>query len=182
MSAGARQAFVSKLYRDYAPLLRAFMIRHKQSEEDANDIIHDVFARVVRMQDPRCMEDNPKAYLLKAVINMMRDRHRQGCYRQTHLHDPLDDHDMVTRDPSPESQVQWRQALKIVATALKTAGPAVPQVVAMSCLSDATYPEIAQRLGVTPRTVERYMQRARHACAELAAELPLSTVRYQSMA
>ena len=66
--------------------------------------------------------------------------------------------------PSVEAQVHWRFALRNVVQRLEGAGPRVAQVVELSCLTDLTHPEIAHRLGVTTRTIERSMQRARAVC------------------
>jgi DNA-directed RNA polymerase specialized sigma24 family protein len=63
-----------------------------------------------------------------------------------------------------ESQVHWRRAMGQIVQRLQDAGSRTAQVVELSCLHDMTHPEIAHRLGVTTRTVERCMQRARQVC------------------
>ena len=74
------------------------------------------------------------------------------------------DIDVAQPGPSVESQVHWRRAMKKIVGCLRAAGPRTAQVVELSCLHDLTHPEIADRLGVTTRTVERCMQRARQVC------------------
>ena len=75
-----------------------------------------------------------------------------------------DELELESRTPSIESQVHWQRAMRQIAQRLYAAGPRVSRVVEMSCLDDLTHPEIAVRLGVTTRTVERCMQRAREVC------------------
>jgi len=60
--------------------------------------------------------------------------------------------------------VHWRRAMGQIVQQLEHAGARTAKVVEMSCLQDLTHPEIADRLGVTTRTVERCMQRARQVC------------------
>jgi RNA polymerase sigma-70 factor (ECF subfamily) len=163
--AAERAHYIAQVFAAHHRALRAFIARSLRNEEDVADTVQEVFLRVAQLPDPSKLDLNPRAYLLRIAEHLLIDRARRDQYRQVLRHDPLDDElELESRAPSIESQVHWQRTMRQIALRLYAAGPRVSRVVEMSCLDDLTHPEIAARLGVTTRTVERCMQRAREAC------------------
>jgi RNA polymerase sigma-70 factor (ECF subfamily) len=163
--AAERAHYIAQVFAAHHRALRAFVARSLRNEEDVADTVQEVFLRVAQLPDPSKLDLNPRAYLLRIAEHLLIDRARRDQYRQVLRHDPLDDElELESRAPSIESQVHWQRTMRQIAQRLYAAGPRVSRVVEMSCLDDLTHPEIAARLGVTTRTVERCMQRAREAC------------------
>lgn len=163
--AAERAHYIAQVFAAHHRALRAFVARTLRNEEDVADTVQEVFLRVAQLPDPSKLDLNPRAYLFRIAEHLLIDRARRDQYRQVLRHDPLDDElELESRTPSIESQVHWQRAMRQIAQRLYAAGPRVSRVVEMSCLDDLTHPEIAARLGVTTRTVERCMQRAREAC------------------
>jgi RNA polymerase sigma-70 factor (ECF subfamily) len=163
--AAERAHYIAQVFAAHHRALRAFVARSLRNEEDVADTVQEVFLRVAQLPDPSKLDLNPRAYLLRIAEHLLIDRARRDQYRQVLRHDPLDDElELESRAPSIESQVHWQRTMRQIALRLYAAGPRVSRVVEMSCLDDLTHPEIAARLGVTTRTVERCMQRAREAC------------------
>jgi len=163
--AAERAHYIAQVFAAHHRALRAFVARSLRNEEDVADTVQEVFLRVAQLPDPSKLDLNPRAYLFRIAEHLLIDRARRDQYRQVLRHDPLDEElELESRAPSIESQVHWQRAMRQIAQCLYAAGPRVSRVVEMSCLDDLTHPEIAARLGVTTRTVERCMQRAREAC------------------
>ena len=163
--AAERARFIAEVFATHHRALRAFVARSLRNDEDVADTVQEVFLRIAQLPDPSRIELNPRAYLFRTAENLLIDRSRREQFRQVQRHDPLDeDLEVEHRAPSVESQVHWQRAMRQIAARLADAGPRVSRVVEMSCLDDLTHPEIAARLGVTTRTVERCMQRAREVC------------------
>lgn len=163
--AADRARYIAEAFAAHHRALRLFVARMLRNEDDVADTVQEVFLRVAQMSDPSRMDLNPRAYLFRAAEHLVIDRVRRETFRQVQAHEPLDD-DAPLEWPAPsvESQVHWRRALAVAVQRLDDAGPRVSTVVELSCLHDLTHPEIAARLGVTTRTVERCMQRAREVC------------------
>lgn len=161
-----RLGYITKLYAAHERALRSFLSRFLRNDDDVADTIQDVFARIAHLADPSKVELNPRAYLFRIAEHLVVDRVRRNKSHLTDKHDSIDDVEIETSAPSVDDQVHWRRALGEIAVRLNSASPRVARVVELSCLHDFTHPEIAKQLGVTTRTVERCMQRARHVCED----------------
>lgn len=162
--AAHRAHYIASLFAAHHRALRSFLTRFLRNEDDIADTVQDVFLRIAQLPDPSRLELNPRAYLFRAAENLVIDRARRDQFRQAHLHEPLMDQDIEEPSVAVEVQVHWRLAMQRVSQRLTSDSTRVAQVVELSCLQDLTHPEIAQILGVTTRTVERCMQRAREVC------------------
>lgn len=162
--AAERARYIAEAFAAHHRPLRSFLSRLLRNEDDIADTVQEVFLRIAQLPDPSRLDLNPRAYLFRTAERLVIDRVRRDAFRQAHLHGPLDDVDVEQPSPSVESQVHWRRAMGQIVQRLQDAGARTAQVVELSYLHDLTHPEIADRLGVTTRTVERCMQRARQVC------------------
>lgn len=164
------RTYVGHLYAQYHDPLTSFVRKQIGDEQDTADLIQDVFVRVARLDDPLRLQENAKAFLYKTAVNLIRDRARLNKSRHFDAHDLVEEIAIESDFPSPENEVVWRQAWRVADRKLAQAGVRLREIVLLSCLHDLTHPEIAARLGVTTRTVERGMQRARFCCSDLRFE------------
>ena len=168
--AAERAHYLAEVFASHHRALRAFVARMLRNEDDVADTVQDVFLRIAQLPDPSRLDLNPRAYLFRIAERLVIDRVRREQFRQVQHHEPLDDEaEFALVEPSVEQRVHWQHVMQQVVARLAHAGPRVARVVEMSCLDDLTHPEIADRLGVTTRTVERCMQRAREVCQPLYA-------------
>lgn len=168
-AAAHRAHYIAAVFAAHHRALRSFLTRFLRNEDDIADTVQDVFLRIAQLADPSKLELNPRAYLFRTAENLVIDRIRRDQFRQVHLHEPLLDQDIEEPAVPVDVQVHWRLAMQQVSKRLNQDSPRVARVVELSCLQDLTHPEIAQMLGVTTRTVERCMQRAREVCEPLRA-------------
>ena len=159
-----RARYIAEAYAAHHRPLRSVLGRLMRNEDDITDAGQEVFLRIAQLPDPSILDLNPRAYLFRTAERLVIDKVRRDTFRQASAHCTLDNIDVAQPGPSVESQVHWRRAMKKIVGCLRAAGPRTAQVVELSCLHDLTHPEIADRLGVTTRTVERCMQRARQVC------------------
>ena len=100
--------------------------------------------------------------MFKAATNLAYDRFRQRRTRgrQDDAELPL----LPDEAPGAERIVAMEQAVALVERALLELPRRCRQVFLLRTSHELSYEEIAQRLGVSKRTVEREMQTALHAC------------------
>ncbi len=117
---------------------------------DADDVVADAFAAAFASPRWSSIEDR-RAYLYRAVLNQVRDRHRSSSRRQRRELKSLD-----TSCRSPDLAV--RPAVVAVMNALTTRQRAV-----LFCLYwlDLDIADTAQRLDLSTRTVQRESHTAR---------------------
>jgi RNA polymerase sigma-70 factor (ECF subfamily) len=72
-SSSPRSSDVSALWEDFAPPLRAFLARRVPAGVEPDDLLQDVFVRVVRHLGSLRAADRPEAWLFQIARNALRD-------------------------------------------------------------------------------------------------------------
>ncbi len=147
-----------RFQRSLLRYLRDLLVRR----EDAEDVAQETYVRLVRTGSLEQSELHIRAFMFKAATNLAYDRFRQRRSRGQH-----DDGELAVlpdETPAPERIVALEQALAIVERTLLALPPRCRQVFLLRTAHDWSYEAIAERLGVSKRTVEREMQTALDAC------------------
>lgn len=155
------------LYQDHHPWLQSYLRKRLGNRDDAADLAHDTFVRLLRSDVPLSDLREPQHYLATVARGLMVDFLRRRTLEQAYL-------DYLTAlpedlAPSPEEQAIVQQALLEVDRLLHTLPPKVRDAFVLAHFDELTYPEIAERLGISLRTVSNYLTRAmEHCCLALA--------------
>jgi RNA polymerase sigma factor (sigma-70 family) len=145
--------------------LGRYFARHVNDPVEVDDLVQEVFLRIVRRGDPGGIE-RLDGYIFETAASVLKDRHRR---RRTHLADrhlPFENELHSAAVAGPDRDVMGRQALKAVAVALMEMPQRTRQVFVLRRLESLPYGEIARRLGLSVSAVEKHMLRAmRHLTA-----------------
>ncbi|WP_415205585.1 sigma-70 family RNA polymerase sigma factor [Pseudorhodoferax sp.] len=155
------QQQVETLYTDHHGWLKGWLRRRLGDSFDAADIAQDTFMRVlVRRQVPAL--DEPRAYLSTIARGLVIDHWRRRALEQAWLETlaALPEPEA----PSPETRRIFLETLIAIDRMLDTLKPPVRTAFLLAQLDGLTCPEIAQRLGVSLATVERYIAKGLRAC------------------
>jgi RNA polymerase sigma-70 factor (ECF subfamily) len=153
----ATRVFV-RFQRSLLKYLRGLLVRR----EDAEDVAQETYVRLVRAGLLEQSEVHVRAFMFRAATNLAYDRFRQRRSRGPHDDAALEQ--LCDEAPAPERIVAMEQALALVERALLALPPRCRQVFLLRTSHEWSYEEIAARLGVSKRTVEREMQTALEAC------------------
>lgn len=149
------------LYSDYHGWLLNWLHRRVGCRHDSADLAHDTFLRLLTRSHCPAIDD-PKAYLTTIARGLMVDHWRrqdiERAYREA-LALRADHH-----QPSPQDQALIVEALLAVDKLLHRLPTKIRQAFLLSQLEGLTYGEIATLLGVSERTVKKYMARAMAHC------------------
>jgi RNA polymerase sigma-19 factor, ECF subfamily len=141
------------LYRAYWERLYTFAFRYLHSKEDAEEIVQEVFFRIWRGRAHWVPAGAVRNYLYLAVRNAARDRlERSAVARRWRV---------GQRAPAPEAQSSLEEAdlLAAVERALAELPSKRAAVCRLRLINELSYAQIAERLGISEKTVETQLAR-----------------------
>ena len=136
-----------------------FFLRRSRSPADAEEMVQDLFVRLLRRADLLSL-DNVDGYVFEAAANMARDRGRYEQARGQGRHVEIDDLVADSEAPGAEQIVAGKQRLKRMLAALNALPPRGREVVILRRFENLTYLQISRRLGISVSAVEKHMARA----------------------
>jgi RNA polymerase sigma-70 factor (ECF subfamily) len=139
------------LYRRYAAWLDR-RLRARVSPQDAEDVVQETYIRIAPYADGGIR--HPKAFLLKVALNLVRDGGRRDARRNSVDQPAVPD----IEAPSQYDQVLLGQIVRSMPVLYR-------DVFVLSRFDGMTYPEIAEMLDVSIKTVEWRMSKALEYCA-----------------
>ena len=148
------------LYREHHSWLRGWLRVRLQSSQNAEDLAHDTFVKLIESRVPDL--HTPRAFLLtlarRLMISHFRHREVERAWLEAVAHLPDD------VAPSPETRAIVIETLLEIDALLNGLPPKVKSAFLMARLDGLPYTEIATRLGVTVSSVNQYMARAIREC------------------
>lgn len=146
------------LSRRLRPALMRYFQRRTASVSDAEELVQELFLRLLRRADLFALE-NLDGYVFEAAANLARDRVRRQQARGGH-HIDIADIEAATDEPSPEQVVDARKRLDLMLVALDGLPPRARTIVILRRFENLTYRQIAERLDISVSAVEKHMVRA----------------------
>jgi RNA polymerase sigma factor (sigma-70 family) len=161
-TADNRAAKVDQLFERYRrPLLR-YLKGLLSVSDDAEDIVQETYARLLQVRSLDFVESRVRGYIFKIATNLAYDRFREQQARGAHV--TLDENELSGGDLEPDRIVDFGQGLEIIKQTLMDIRPRSRQVFLLRASEQLTFQEIAERLGISARTVEREMRHAIDLC------------------
>jgi RNA polymerase sigma-70 factor (ECF subfamily) len=154
--------FVAGLFERYRYPLMRYLSGLLGNRADAEDIVQETYTRLLKVADLDRAGSRARAYLFKIATNLAHDRFRSRSVQSTE--DGLDEAQLIDGNGTPESIVSFAQGLEIVKRTLLELKPRCRSVFLLRASEQLSYEAIAERLGVSKRTVEREMQHALDIC------------------
>ena len=148
---------VHTLYVDHHAWLQSWLLRKLGNTHQAADLTQDTFVRVIAGQQVEAIRE-PRAYLTtlaqRVLYNFWRRRELEQAW--------LDALATVPEDmaPSPEDYALVREAIEAIDLWLEGLPPKARQVFLLRRLDGMKHTEIAEVMGLSVATVERYMKQA----------------------
>lgn len=155
----ARERLVGELMRDHDAALRRFLRGRLAVEADREDLLQEIYLRVVRYQVPERIEQNPRAFLFTVATNLIQDRARRRSARRESAHVPLDELD-VPGHPTAEVLLEGKEALMTLRAAIVGLPEPCRRVFIKCRFEDKTYREVAESEGISVSMVEKHVSHA----------------------
>ena len=161
----AANADVARLYTDHNLWLQMWLRKRLGNTADAADIAHDTYVRIIEADIHPPLHES-RRYLSRIAgglaIDLVRRRQIEAAYLDALAARP------VELQPSEEVRAIAVQALMEVDVILHKLTAKSRTALLMYRLEGMTYREIADKLQVSPSSVEKYIASAMVACLQAA--------------
>ncbi|MCG2613422.1 RNA polymerase sigma-70 factor [Terrimonas sp. NA20] len=155
---GSQQAF-SGLFRLLYPRLLSFALQYVHVKEIAEEITNDVFIKLWNRKEHLDEVNNISTYLFVSVKNLSLNYLK----RYSHLHVAVEDNEgdasLINLD-DPEQQLEWKEMSFQLTQAIDSLPDQCRTVFKLIKEDGFRYKEVAEILGISPRTVETQLFRA----------------------
>ena len=162
-----RAAWLARHVLPHESSLRAWLRHRRHLRLDPDDLIQESYAILAALHSVEHIA-YPKAYMLQTIKSLILRDLRRAKIVSIQAVDDLDALGALADEPSPERQVSDRQELQRLLDAVEALPRQCRRVFKLRKFEGASQREIAVRLGLSEKTVEKHMARAVH---RLVAEL-----------
>jgi RNA polymerase sigma factor (sigma-70 family) len=164
MTAAAGNGLLMLYQRCYAQL-RAFVQKKVGCPTQAADIVQDVYLRLVGGASGVPVV-HAQAYLYRVAGNLVVDHlRRESVHRRTFATDGVPEH-VECGSPGAEAQLLARERLEAVVRAVEELPPRCREVFILCKVDGLDQAEVAQRLRISRKMVERHLRKALLHCQE----------------
>jgi RNA polymerase sigma factor (sigma-70 family) len=138
--------------------LRRLLRSRGRSVEDADDLIQEAFLRLQVYCRDHTVE-KPEAFLVRTALNLSTDKARHDR-RQPLDPNGIDQLTLIDPSPSPDAVYAGQERLLHWKRGLAALSPRRREVFLLNRLEGYSFPQIAQRLGISLSMVEKHAARA----------------------
>lgn len=153
---------LARLYHDHHGWLQGWLGKKLGCADDAADLTQDAFVRVLRHRDELAGVHEPRAYLVtiakRLMLNHLRHRSLERAYAEALAALPEACH------PSPEDALLIQRTLDELDRLLAELSDKARTAFLLVQLEGLSYSAVAQRMGLSFRTVQRYVAQGYEQC------------------
>lgn len=143
----------------FRTVLRQFFLRRVREREEVDDLVQEVFARL--LQRGRVAElGDLRSYLFETAASVLIDRARKRQSRHATAHEAFDPEHHSLEDFPADRVLIGEEALSRASRALVELPERARTIFILRRLEGLGYQDIAQRLGVSLSLVEKQMAKA----------------------
>lgn len=170
IAAGDRSAFEALFRQHYKPLC-AFALQYVKDTDKAEDLVQDLFFRLWMERERTAVTSSLKAYLFQAVRNRCLNAIKVQS-RVRHLDHEVDDR----MEEGGRTEDEFAERAARVNAAIEALPEERRKVFKLSRHEGLKYHQIAERLGISVKTVENQMGKALKTLREELADLMPVTI------
>jgi RNA polymerase sigma factor (sigma-70 family) len=169
----ARYRWLAANILPHEPELRGWLRRRLRAfnENDADDLVQEAFSRIWVAEFGSIR--NGRAYLFATVRHLLAEYARRSRIVPIELLGEIDSLSIISDEPGPDRRVGARQELERLRVIVAALPVQCRRVLELRKFEGLSHREVAQRMGLSEKTVENHLTRALARIAEaLAASTP----------
>lgn len=157
-----QQQFVSRLFERHRASLMRHLVGLLSRRADAEDVLQETCARLLKVPHLDRAEGRARAYMFRIATNLAYDSFRLRSAES--LEGTATEAALSSNSQQPDHIVSFEQGFELIKRTLLELKPRCRQVFLLRATEELSYEAIAERLGVSKRTVEREMKHALDTC------------------
>lgn len=168
-----------RLYEQYHNDVFKFLIYLTRDRDQAEDLMHEVYVRVLRSYAGFEGKSSEKTWLFSIAKNVAIDHFRKKTVRRKHAYDKFDWEisELISTNKSPEELSVIKEEMKELLAALDTCTGDQKMVIHMRFIHDLSIAESADILGWTEGKVKTTQHRAIKVLQKKLSDIPSRGVK-----
>lgn len=164
---GGDQDSFDRLYRDFAPRVRAFISRYVGDKDAGDDLLQEVFLKVYRKSDTFDLTAQFSTWVFAIARNACIDwlrRRRMPLVALGGGYGDVEQDEIQVADPValvPGDEAQSREFAELLDTAVKNLSPKLRLAFLLCAVQELSYEEAAKIIDCPVKTVSSRLSRAR---------------------
>lgn len=156
---GDEYALFTHLFRRYAPRIFYYFKKYVKQDVTAEDLLQEVFANVWSKRDGLLKEKNIEAYLFVSARNQLYNHLKRSLAKEP-VSLPADSDAMYFSYQHVEEDMLYKEVVTNYQEALSSLSTQRRKAFLLSREQGLSYQQIAQVMGISPRTVEKHISDA----------------------
>lgn len=147
---------LADLFGRYQSDVLAFLRNRVATPEQAEDLLQQVFLRMLERADLASLE-NERAYLFTVARRVLADFYRYQESRRSNASREFVEEDYCDERWAPDRAGRSTEQLQQLAQAVESLSLSLQQSFVLSRVYGYTHREVGEQLGLSPRTVEKHV-------------------------
>jgi RNA polymerase sigma-70 factor (ECF subfamily) len=136
--------------------LVGYLLRRWPNRPDVNDLRQDTYVRVYEAA-AKSRPPVPRAFLFTTAAHLLADRMRRRRVVAIDAVGDVEGLDVLVEEVSPERRISAHEELRRLAEAIDLLPPKCREVVWLRRVHEISQKEVARRLGIAEKTVEKHV-------------------------
>lgn len=149
----------------HLPRLRRMLLRRGRSRDDADDLLQDLFVRVMTYCRQGREVRDPERFLSRTALNLSAKAHKRE-HRELYEATPVDELAIADLRFAPEESATADECLERLQRRLNSLDPRTRDTYYMHRVHGMTYEQIAEHFDISVSAIEKHLARAAIALTE----------------
>lgn len=155
---------IADLYRQHFGELKHFLSGRVASKELAADLVQELFLRLLARDRSVAEIGHQRGFLFASARNLAAESRRSPRWHGHASSEEYPEEDRHDTAPPPEIILQDKQAVTRLLETVANLPPRCREAFILHKFDGLSYPEVAERLGISVSMVEKHMMRALSDC------------------
>ncbi len=159
-----REQVLERLFREHGAALRRFLRGRTGSDDDLEDVVQEVFLRLAKMDDlderMGVGRGNSRAFIFTAANHLVVDLERRKAVRWQYKARFRDEASEQVQNVTPDRILSADRDLHMVKDVIMKLRPNCRQAFVLNRFENLSYPQVADRMGISVKHVEKLMSSA----------------------